>query len=283
MKHNFFLFSLIAFFLACVCFQPILKGENFSQQSLEETFSKPEPKSKKRKLKVLVLIIASDDLPVYIELQEIWKSYMHLDRKHVEAYFIRADPDLQRPYEVHGDTIWCKCEENLIPGVLDKTLLSMEAMLPQIQEKFDYVLRTNLSSFYVFPRLLHFLKTLPKEKCCCAVRWTHFGILFPQGAGIIFSPDYVELLLRKQNLLNRHSATDDIVIGELFEEEKIKIIPAPRLMFQSLGDYLKIKDKIPTDNFHFRVKNSSPELRLSDDIFIHKELLKTFYQIELGN
>ena len=41
-------------------------------------------------LKVLVLIITSDNLPVYPKLQKVWKSYMHSDPEHIEAYFIRG-------------------------------------------------------------------------------------------------------------------------------------------------------------------------------------------------
>lgn len=35
-------------------------------------------KSLDRKNKILVLIIASDDQPAYIKLQQIWRAYMHL-------------------------------------------------------------------------------------------------------------------------------------------------------------------------------------------------------------
>ena len=45
-----------------------------------------------RDTKVLVLIIASDNQPVYLELQKLWRSYMHQDRKHIEAY-VRETPE----------------------------------------------------------------------------------------------------------------------------------------------------------------------------------------------
>ena len=112
-----------------------------------------------RDIKILVLIICSDNLPVYPELQKIWRSYMHYDRNHVEAYFIKADPKLDVEYKIDNDVIWSKTDECLIPCITNKTLLSLEAMSSRFSD-FDYVLRTNLSSFYVFPRLLNFLRTV---------------------------------------------------------------------------------------------------------------------------
>ena len=38
--------------------------------------------------KILFLIIAHDSEEHLVAMQNIWKSYMHTDPKHVEAYFI---------------------------------------------------------------------------------------------------------------------------------------------------------------------------------------------------
>src|SRR3990167_3166550 len=118
--------------------------------------------------KLLVLIISSDNYPgspfphPYRQLQQVWSSYAHLDPSHVEAYFIRGNPNLTAEVELEGDVLWSRTEECVKPGILNKTILSMEYFLSRLHE-FDYVLRTNLSSFYVMPKLLEFLKTLPKN------------------------------------------------------------------------------------------------------------------------
>ena len=79
-------------------------------------------------LKVLVLIIASDQVPIYRELQEVWRSYMHSDPQHIEAYFIKGDPNLPSLYEIKEDVIWSRTEEGWSPGIINKTVLSLEAM-----------------------------------------------------------------------------------------------------------------------------------------------------------
>jgi hypothetical protein len=233
--------------------------------------------------KILVLIIASDDKPVYVELQKIWKAYMHLDKEHVEAYFIRGNPDLSTLYQIQDDIIWSKTRESTIPGILTKTLLSMECLLPRI-DQFDYVVRTNLSSFYVFPRLLEFLKTLPKEKCYCANVTDYGTFYFGSGAGFILSPDLVKKLVEnKKTLLEQHSNLhDDVRIGLFFHEEGIPLQPAPRLDLLCLHHWDIYKNSIPQNIFHLYAKNLQDHLRLTDEITIQKGLLKMFYNISLS-
>lgn len=233
--------------------------------------------------KILVLIVASDEVPVYLELQKIWRAYMHLDPEHVEAYFIKANPDLATSCEVEGDIIWAKVPHGLNPGMTMKTLLAMELMLPRLKE-FDYVVRTNLSSFFVFPKLFNFLDTLPKYGCYCAHidgDPRYFITTWGCGAGIIFSPDIVELLSsEKETILsdpNVQYFNDDLVIYAFLQSMKIKLIPAMRhdILTKDIWDHYK--EWIPENAFHFRVKNPHADLRITEDIYIHRELLKMFY------
>jgi hypothetical protein len=224
-------------------------------------------------MKVLVLIIASDQFPVYIELQKIWRFYMHRDPEHIEAYFIKGNEHLPKKTMIKGDIIWSKTKEGWIPdsaGILNKTILSLEMMIPRMNE-FDYILRTNLSSFYVFPRLLSFLKTLPKTGCYCGSA-IHSGSTIASGCGFIISPDVVKKLVRhKRHLLNVAHIGDDVAIGCFLHDRGIRFLPQKRIDFFSLAEWNMKKDAIPQDIFQFRVKNNQHELRFTDDIFIHSD------------
>ena len=227
--------------------------------------------------KVLVLIVASDDLPVYIKEQEIWRSYMHRDREHFEVYFIKVDSELQSDYELSFDVIWSKVENNVSTGMVHRTLLSIEALMPRIEE-FDYVLRTNLSSFYVFPRLLKFINTLPRNNCYCGVIG-HAGVPFVSGAGFLLSRDLVKKMVSEKESLLAPSPVyeEDLIIGKFFYDRNIDMIPASRINFLTLSDWMDGKDSIPENIFHFRTKNLDAERRLHDEIFIQRELLNMFY------
>jgi hypothetical protein len=70
------------------------------------TYSLPAVDVNKKKL--LVLVICSDDLPVYGPLQEMWRNYMHSDPEYFESYFIRGNPDLATEAEIQGDVLYLR-------------------------------------------------------------------------------------------------------------------------------------------------------------------------------
>lgn len=229
-----------------------------------------------KQMKILVLVIAGGKVAVYPKLEEIWRSYMHIDPDSVEAYFIKAQPDLPVLYEIKGDVIWSRSQENFYPGILNKTLLSMECLQSKLHE-FDYVVRTNLSSFYVFPRLLDFVKTLPKTKCYCGVTMKYGAVKYASGAGYILSSDLAEMLLENKDEVMNINNWDDVVVGSFFAQRGIKIIEEKRLDLCTLEAWIQHQNRIPNEAYHFRVKNPNANLRLTDDIYIHQQLLSKFY------
>lgn len=232
-----------------------------------------EHDGQKKEIKVLVLIIASDNTPIYSALQNIWRSYMHNDPEHIEAYFIKGNPDLSSEYEIDGDVIWSRTVENIMPGIVNKTILSLEALLPRIKGEFDYVLRTNLSSFYIFPRLLTFLQTCPTRRLYCSGGHAHFA----SGSGFLMSPDVVEMLVaHKDELMNDISGNDDVVIGNFLYQRGVFVTHHPRIDILNVGDWNSIKNYIPNDVFQLRVKNDD-HVRLSNDLYIQHQLLRMFY------
>lgn len=239
-----------------------------------------------REPKTLVLIICSEGLPIYKEFKEVWRSYMHLDPDHFECYFIRANPRLCSETLIEKDEIWSKTEENLIPGILNKTLMSLELLLPRLHE-FDFVLRTNLSSFFVFPNLLSFLRNVPREKLYCGIPHQFYNPpnKWVCGAGIVLSIDLVrELVANKQSMMDLkgkgeldvdyYPDVDDVVIGNFFHQKGIQITPGKYLEIHNNWEY--VKDNIPDDIYHFRIK-SLPPLERENDLAIQKVLLKKYY------
>jgi hypothetical protein len=238
-------------------------------------------------IKLLVLIIASDNPPVYLELEKIWRSYMHLDPEHVEAYFIRGNPELETTSMIDGDTIWSKTDEGWSPetaGIINKTVLSLEELLPRLDE-FDYVLRTNLSSFFIFPRLLNALENLPRTRLYYGSPLESRSITGPkikpdsqaQGSGIIMSTDVAKMLIDDRvSLINHRELPDDILIYYSIERQGIPLICYKRMDFLCRKDWNQASNQIPKDVFHIRVKTPAKR-RLKDDIFIHKNLLEMFY------
>lgn len=249
MKKHFLFLYLTFFFLPC-----------------NSIFSKD--------IKVLLLVIASDNRPIFKELQKIWTSYMYSDPEHIEVYFIKGDPKLPVEYSFQENVLWTKTKEGYIPGVINKTIVAMEAILPKIKD-FDYIIRTNLSTFFIFPRLLTFLETCPPKGVYGGFEIKKYGIV--NGSCILMSPDIVEKLVQNKHFfLDNTSAIDDRLIGFFLKDKEIPIYPINRLDILTIDTWNKVKNNLPTDIFHLRIK-SVDNLRLIDDINIHSQLIKMFY------
>ncbi len=227
-------------------------------------------------LKTLVLIIASNS-DAYNAFEESWRSYMHLDPEHFECYFIRGDETIEQDTIIAGDTIYSKTKECLIPGVLNKTFMSFEALESRLDE-FDFVLRANLSSFFVWPRLQEFLKNLPKKNVYCGIAhyFLYYPLTFVNGSGIIFSTDLVRKMLAHRNELVDINIIDDVAMGEFFKRQQVQITHSGAIEILSEQAWNELKYNIPPNLFHFRIKALEDSTRAAD-LRIHKDLFDIFY------
>lgn len=153
---------------------------------------------------------------------------MHLHRE-VDCYFYKGHPDLTRPTFLEDKTLWIKINENL-ETVYEKTLRAFEYFTPEL-EKYDFVYRSNLSTFVSFEHLVEYCKDLPRTRCCAAVAGgippedenrnsLEQGFSFPGGNGFILSPDVVRRLVQERIPLVEQ---DDVTIGIALRKWGIKI------------------------------------------------------------
>jgi hypothetical protein len=183
---------------------------------------------------------------------------------------------------IDGDTIWTKSKKNWIPGITQKTILSMEYMLAQTGTDFDYVLRTCLSSFYIFPRLLKFLENCPRTRFYCSIIGVSsvMNIRHGGGCGFLLSPDLVKMLTSQKSEIWNSPFPDDVAIGKFFMDHAISMTPHKRMDLPTLVSWKQNKDNIPADLFQFRAKNGEGR-RIPDELYIDSQLLKMFYDINI--
>jgi hypothetical protein len=191
--------------------------------------------------KLIILIIASHN-EIYDKFASCWKAYMN-EFAEVKSYFLYMEPNLEREMVVTEDSIIFKGMETAVPGILYKTYSAMKYCTEQYS--YDYLLRTNLSSFFHIPRLLDFLSLQHKENYigarleCDPVgriilsdssRLTSFkglhvgtGFAFLHGSGIILSYDVVYKLvcfMMSNDIINTN-IPDDVALSfflyELYE------------------------------------------------------------------
>jgi len=139
-----------------------IKTVKFSDKSVKREFSL------KKHYKIINLIIASK-ANHYDIFTLCWLQYMN---KHpdVRSFFLYADPNIENDILVDEYSITYKCEESLIPGILYKTIAAEKFC--QKYMSYDYILRTNLSSYIHFPRLLTYLdKHIKTDFMCTTIEY----------------------------------------------------------------------------------------------------------------
>lgn len=224
--------------------------------------------------KFIILIIDSDSEPVYASLREVTRKYMNTFPNDIKSFFIRRSPDIHEP-TVQGDTIYTHGEENFIPGIFEKTIHSMEFCLKNYS--FDFLIRTNLSSFLNYHCLLEKYATFSPNKFVCAVRSVHDNIPFPSGAFGIMSHDVVSHCVTNYDKCDRFKYYDDVALGQLIALQGVDITQADRfqIMFYT-NKNVTIQDIMsynPTTHYHYRVKGDIRD----GDAKVHQLLCDVIY------
>ena len=77
-------------------------------------------------------------------------------------FFLYSDENIETDIFVNSNSITHKSKESLVPGILYKTTAGKYFCHKKI--KYDYLLRTNLSSFIHIPNLLKYLETKERSQ-----------------------------------------------------------------------------------------------------------------------
>ena len=149
-----------------------------------------------------------------------------------------------------------------------KTLEAFEASMKNFD--FDYIYRTNVSSYIDLDGLNDFLRDKPKASFYAGVIGSYQGISFASGSGYFISRDLVEKVIQKKDSWD-HNYIDDVSLGKLLTNEmKIPIQKVERVDLNSeILDIMEIKN-IEKSIFHFRCKAENPDITISVMRTLHK-------------
>jgi len=258
-----------------------------------------------RKYKLIILVIGARG-GLWDKLREVWQKYSHIFPE-VRTHFVYGENS--REDFLLGDLMYDDCKEQY-PPTIHKTLRAFRTIN---NYDYDFVLRTNLSSFWDIPRLLKNLEELPTEKCYAGDGPLHhvspnteyIACPYVSGTDTILSKDVVEKGINyldsneefNNKLLSYNGWTlpDDKAMGMLFLNElhtpivslshrKVHINEmheanlSYKQMEEQIVDLIKTSKSLNKDNY--RVKNShsgEPETREDLDPFIMNLLYKHYY------
>ena len=186
-------------------------------------------------MKILILVIYSNT-EAYNQMLEIQRRYIHTNNN-FDVYFVTFDNNQIEEIILIDDIIYVKGEESLI-NILYKTIQGFNYLIKILNYKYDYVVRSNISTlinlnniykfldlsprnlFYSGGRLENMSWPLDKTEICKSkqhMRYDFYKTQFIQGTCIILSIDIVNFFISNQHLIE-YDIVDDVKIGLLIKE-----------------------------------------------------------------
>lgn len=250
--------------------------------------------------KVIILVIASrgeiyDKIIKYYWIKFI--KFINYLKNNLKIFLVFGDDVNTDDFsEIDYNIIKSNTNENYIPGILEKTIFGFKYIDKNFD--YDYIFRTNLSSFIYHKNFQEFIKRLPSEKCysgCKMIlskndKYYKFiedkdkDIVYVSGAGTILSEDLVKILVNESSKLN-YKVIDDVAIGILLGDkvkvncnDKVKcirysIVRETKMLKEERINY-HYKRILNSSQYHIRVCNKKNR---NIDVPILKYLADKFY------
>lgn len=234
--------------------------------------------------RAVLLVLASDNLDIYRKFKQIYEQYLNVSND-IKVFFVLGNSTTKNTPGIN-DLIF-DVPETYYPGMLQKTL----AAITHIKNNYscDYVIRTNLSTFWIFDRLLKRLDTLPSTNYATGPfrSCKHNGKILPSyisGTSLVMTKDAAFSLLEDESIFDidypedyamTNSLKNSSVILQPPKTRSIGIVERNTVLTQQDLEGL-VSD---TNIDHYRLKSSN-DLRYQD-ILTAKFLLKHHYGKEL--
>lgn len=162
-------------------------------------------------------------------------------------------------------------------GILQTTISALSYVNSNFE--FDYVIRTNVSSYWNLQRLLEMLDRAPRNDLYMGVIGKSYipkldaELEFISGAGIILSKDIVELILKNREQIESNFI-DDIALGILARNLNVKITDAKRKNIGEISRLICIPLHQLSQEYHFRLRSDFNLLgfRRRKDVYLMKIL-----------
>jgi hypothetical protein len=199
----------------------------------------------------LFLIISSDDLPCYSKMREYARLYFSLYNTSIKYLFIQFDESLDCDVRENNDFLYFKGRESITPGMIEKTKRAMEYVNKRYD--YDYLIRTNLSSFWNLTNLLKIKKLLPLTNYAGGVIVEN---RFISGTGIILTKD---VCIKLANTIFTDYNFEDVYISITLQELGYTLNNLNKI---NMNMHMLVNDSdnvIPDDInniLYYRIKNS---------------------------
>lgn len=169
---------------------------------------------------ILILVQACDDAPYGEMMKAQMNTWDRIDHPEcLTIYYLGNESSFTGESKSTGKKLFLDCSEayNMMHW---RQKLALDYI--DVFYKFDYIFRTNASSYVNKKLLVEFAKSLPKEKCYCGID----GGGYASGAGVFLSPDVVEILRTQTD--ESPTAYEDAYMGSVLGRNGITVTPGAK-------------------------------------------------------
>lgn len=224
--------------------------------------------------KIIILILSTNDKrynDFVAACKNTWVKQAH--QNSIKCFFYQGGEDEDH---LSSDTIYLKVNDSL--AYTGEKLYKALHFIERQGIEYDYIFRTNLSSYIFMKNLIKFIKEYSNDKLYSGIIGSYnilnsfvnkFNLLnrisskiskrkivkFASGSGFFISRNNVQIILKDQNL--NFSLIDDVMVGECLARHEVSILKATRIDLN--------------DN----------KITYSNDIDNSPELIKSCYHIRL--
>ena len=202
-------------------------------------------------MKLLVLVIASKE-PRYLEFRKMWNTNLSVQNPNLKIVFIYGKSPTKSVHFKSEHDMYLPCEESLRPGIFHKTILAQKWFLEN-DASWTHLLRTNLTSYFIWDRLFAQLEQLPQQNL--AYGRVMFNKRLISGCGITYSRDVVDKIVQNMKPYWTSRQPDDVVLGLILKKENI-----PFTHYMYVGN----KPEDDGTSFHFRFSSRQNRIDLNN-------------------
>lgn len=199
-------------------------------------------------MKILIVVLSYFDNGIYTKFFESQnESWNSVDVEGVDTFFLIGNNSKD---EIDGNLIKTNVKECL-SNCGHKTIKAFELLK---NYEYDYIFRTNSSSYIDKQMLKDYLEDKPRNNYYSGIIGNYSNILYASGSGFAISKDAVDLVIQKKERWN-HNYIDDVALGLLLREFNVLPTLSPRFDIETVDNYT------PMDYYHYRIKTRN---RLND-------------------
>ena len=176
-------------------------------------------------MKILIAVISSHNEDIYKILNNTIRSTWghNIDRfnGNVKIIYYYGKPCLDNNGTILlNDRLYCNHLETF-QNIGYKTIDSFQFFIENYE--FDYIIRTNESSYIYIERMLEYMVNKPTQKYASGTILYHEPFPFLAGSCYVLSRDVVELIVNNKQSWN-HNYIDDVALGQFLIDFNIQII-----------------------------------------------------------